>query len=50
MNALVLGKGKLGSEIVKQTEWDYLSRAEHEITIDNFDTWKSRMDGYDIIH
>jgi len=49
MNVLVLGKGKLGSEIVKQTGWDYLSRAEHEITIDNFDIWKDRMVGYDVI-
>lgn len=49
MKVLVLGKGKLGSEIVKQTGWDYLSRAEHEITIDNFDQWKSRMDVYDVI-
>jgi dTDP-4-dehydrorhamnose reductase len=49
MKVLVLGKGKLGSEIVKQTGWDYLSRAEHEITIDNFDTWKSRMIDYDVI-
>ena len=49
MKALVLGKGKLGSEIVKQTGWDYLSRAEHEITIDNFDEWKDRMNVYDVI-
>ena len=49
MKALVLGKGKLGSEIVKQTGWDYLSRAEHEITIDNFDEWKDRMSVYDVI-
>jgi dTDP-4-dehydrorhamnose reductase len=39
----------LGSEIVKQTGWDYLSRAEHEITIDNFDEWKNKMDGYDVV-
>jgi nucleoside-diphosphate-sugar epimerase len=49
MKVLVLGKGKLGGEIVKQTGWDYLSRAEHEITIDNFDEWKSRMDEYDVV-
>ena len=49
MKVLVLGKGKLGGEIVKQTGWDYLSRAEHEITIDNFDEWKGRMDGYDVV-
>ena len=49
MKVLVLGKGKLGGEIVKQTGWDYLSRAEHEITIDNFDEWKNKMDGYDVV-
>ena len=49
MKVLVLGKGKLGSEIVKQTGWDYLSRAEHEITIDNFDEWKNKMDEYDVV-
>ena len=42
MKVLVLGKGKLGGEIVKQTGWDYLCRAEHEITIDNFDEWKNK--------
>ena len=49
MKVLVLGKGKLGGEIVKQTGWNYLSRAEHEITIDNFDEWKGRMDEYDVV-
>jgi dTDP-4-dehydrorhamnose reductase len=49
MKVIVLGKGKLGSEIVKQTGWDYLSRAEHEITIDNFDEWKNKMDKYDVV-
>ena len=49
MKVIVLGKGKLGSEIVKQTGWDYLCRAEHEITIDNFDEWKHKMDGYDVV-
>jgi len=49
MKVIVLGKGKLGSEIVKQTGWDYLCRAEHEITIDNFDEWKNRMDEYDVV-
>jgi dTDP-4-dehydrorhamnose reductase len=32
MNILILGNGLLGSEIIKQTNWDYLSRQE-----DNFD-------------
>ena len=49
MKVLVLGKGKLGGEIVKQTGWDYLCRAEHEITIDNFDEWKNKMDEYDVV-
>jgi dTDP-4-dehydrorhamnose reductase len=49
MKVIVLGKGKLGGEIVKQTGWDYLCRAEHEITIDNFDDWKNRMDEYDVV-
>lgn len=49
MKVIVLGKGKLGGEIVKQTGWDYLSRAEHEITIDNFDEWKGKMDRYDVV-
>ena len=49
MKVVVLGKGKLGSEIIKQTEWDYLCRAEHEITVDNFKDWKNRMDEYDVV-
>jgi dTDP-4-dehydrorhamnose reductase len=49
MKVVVLGKGKLGSEILKQTEWDYLCRSEHEITVDNFKDWKNRMDGYDVV-
>jgi dTDP-4-dehydrorhamnose reductase len=49
MRVIVLGKGKLGGEIVKQTGWDYLCRSEHEITIDNFDEWKNKMDGYDVV-
>ena len=49
MKVIVLGKGKLGGEIVKQTGWDYLCRAEHEITIDNFDEWKNKMDEYDVV-
>lgn len=49
MKVIVLGKGKLGGEIVKQTGWDYLCRAEHEITIDNFKDWKNKMDEYDVV-
>ena len=31
MNVLVLGDGILGSEFVKQTGWDYLSRKKDNI-------------------
>jgi len=49
MKVIVLGKGKLGSEIIKQTGWDFLSRKEHEIDVHNFDEWKHKMDEYDVV-
>lgn len=46
MKVLVLGDGLLGSEIVRQTSWDYLSRKK-----DNFDIRSSSFDfeNYDVI-
>ena len=46
MKVLVLGDGLLGSEIVKQTNWDYVSRKK-----DGFDITKNNFDfyGYDVI-
>ena len=46
MKVLVLGDGLLGSEIVKQTNWDYISRKK-----DGFDITKNdfNFDGYDVI-
>jgi dTDP-4-dehydrorhamnose reductase len=46
MNVLVLGDGLLGSEIVKQTNWDYISRKK-----DGFDITKNEFNfyGYDVI-
>ena len=35
LNVLVLGDGLLGSEIVKQTEWNYISRKSGTLDIDN---------------
>jgi dTDP-4-dehydrorhamnose reductase len=35
MNVLVLGDGMLGSEIVKQTKWDYISRKKDKFDITN---------------
>lgn len=39
MKVLVLGDGKLGSEIVKQTGWDYISRKKDGFDINNTDNW-----------
>lgn len=46
MKILVLGDGLLGSEIVKQTNWDYISRKK-----DRFDITKNNFNfyGYDVI-
>jgi dTDP-4-dehydrorhamnose reductase len=46
MKVLVLGDGLLGSEIVKQTNWDYISRKK-----DGFDITKNDFNfhGYDVI-
>ena len=46
MKVLVLGYGLLGSEIVKQTNWDYISRKK-----DGFDITKNDFNfyGYDVI-
>ena len=49
MKVLVLGQGKLGKEIVKQTGWDSLSRSEDSIDTSTFDEWVWRMNGYDVI-
>jgi nucleoside-diphosphate-sugar epimerase len=49
MKTLILGQGKLGKEIRKQTNWDFLSRADHQIDVDTFDEWKDQLAKYDII-
>ena len=49
MRVLVLGDGLLGSEITKQTKWDYLSRKKDSITTDNVDSWLHSMTEYDTI-
>jgi dTDP-4-dehydrorhamnose reductase len=45
MKVLVLGDGLLGSEIVKQTNWDFISRKQGTLDIDNLVINKK----YDII-
>jgi dTDP-4-dehydrorhamnose reductase len=49
MKILVLGDGLLGSEIVKQTGWDYISRHKDNINLDEFDEWMYKLGKYDII-
>ena len=36
MRPLILGDGLLGSELIKQTKWDFLSRKSHNFDIKNF--------------
>jgi hypothetical protein len=36
---VVLGDGLLGSELVKQTEWDYISRKKNGFDISNYDSY-----------
>jgi dTDP-4-dehydrorhamnose reductase len=46
MNVLVLGDGLLGSEIVKQTGWDCISRKKDNFDITSYDF---NFHGYDVI-
>lgn len=46
---LVLGDGLLGSEIVKQSNWDYISRKKDNLNIDNFTKFKKKLCEYNII-
>ena len=48
-NKLVIGDGLLGKEIVRQTNWDYISRKKDGIDIRDLDSYKSYLDGYDEI-
>ena len=43
MKPLVLGDGLLGNEIVKQTNWDYISRKKDGIDVNNFNSWSHRI-------
>jgi dTDP-4-dehydrorhamnose reductase len=49
MNIAVLGDGMLGSEIVKQTRWDYYSRKKDGVDILDIQTWSQLLLPYDVI-
>lgn len=49
MKVVVLGDGLLGSEIIKQTNWDYFSRKKDNLDITNIVTWAHLLLPYDVI-
>ncbi len=49
MKFLVLGDGLLGKEIVRQTNWHYLSRKKDNFNISDIDSFVELFDDYDTI-
>jgi len=46
---LILGDGLLGTELIRQTGWDYISRKKDGIDFSNIDSYKDHLFGYDEI-
>ena len=46
---LILGDGLLGTELIKQTGWDYISRKKDGIDFKDIDSYKDHLFGYDEI-
>lgn len=49
MKVLVIGHGLLGSEIVRQTNWSYVSRKDHNIDFTDPSTYLKYLEPYDTI-
>lgn len=49
MAVLVLGQGLLGSEIVKQTGWQFISRQKNNFDFTKLGTYSTLLKGYDTI-
>ncbi len=49
MSKIILGDGLLGTELVKQTGWDYISRKKDGIDFRDIDSYKDHLFGYDEI-
>jgi dTDP-4-dehydrorhamnose reductase len=49
MKILVLGDGLLGSEIVKQSGWDFISRKKNDIDFNNINSYKECLADYNQI-
>lgn len=46
---LILGDGRLGSEMIKQTGWDYISRKKNHFDICDFDNYWNYLEKYNVI-
>ncbi|KKP65546.1 MAG: dTDP-4-dehydrorhamnose reductase [Candidatus Nomurabacteria bacterium GW2011_GWE1_35_16] len=46
---LVLGYGRLGKEIVEQTQWDYISRKKNNFDFCNMATYEKYLYDYDVL-
>ena len=49
MKRLIMGDGLLGSELIKHTSWDYISRKKNSIDFRDISTYKNLLNGYDEI-
>ena len=49
MNKLIIGDGLLGSELKKQSGWDYISRKKDDIDFADINSYKDYLVGYDEI-
>jgi len=49
MKYLILGDGKLGTELRSQTGWDYISRKKDGIQFDVPETYFKKLKNYDVI-
>lgn len=49
MRCLVLGDGLLGSQVISQTGWDFVSRKKNSVSAEDFLNWSYLLDSYDTI-
>lgn len=49
MKIIILGDGLLGSEIIKQTKWDYISRKKDKIDFINPSSYIAFLEKYDTV-
>ena len=49
MSKIILGDGLLGTELVKQTGWDYISRKKDGIDFTDYSTYEHHLESYNEI-